>query len=434
VSAEPSRPERPRLSIARFALAAAVALALTACGDDNTDSRPSGGAAVAADPTRAVRATPVTLGTLTATRSASVTVRPSQESRVAAGANGRVMEILVREGGSVTAGEALLRLDDSQARVALDNAELALAQARINADRARRASSDASEQAAAALRTAEANVALMERQVSEARVLFGLGALAASELDALLAQRSQIESALLQAREGVTRSDRAESEDLALLDLQVQQAEVGVRQAQEALFETTVRAPFAAEVAELFIEVGEFVGAGSPVARLLGIGPQIGAFTVSPEDASSLEAQGTLSFLYAGSEVGARIVRLERTAQQSRLVTIIAELDAEAPRLPAGSLAEVRYRVTLGEGLQVASGALFADAGRTYVFVVDEQGTARRREVRVVAETGNAAIVEGVEGANAPGTSSTALAVDMLVINPRPLDVRDGTAVRVVGE
>jgi len=429
VSAEPSRQRKPRILCTRVALLVGVALVLAACGDNQNTPSASSSATVAADPTRAVRATPVTLGTLAANRSASVSVRPSQESRVAAGANGRVMEILVREGGSVAAGAELLRLDDSQARVAVDNAELALAQARINADRARRASSDAAEQAAAVLRTAEANIALIDRQVSEARVLFSLGALAASELDGLLAQRSQVESALLQAREAVTRSDRAESEDLALLDLQVQQADVGLRQAREALFETTVRAPFDAEVAELFIEVGEFVGAGSPVARLLGVGPQTGVFTVSPEDAGALETQETLTFLYAGAQLSARILRLERTAQQARLVNIIAELDPAAPRLPAGALAEVRYQVTLADGLQVASGALFADAGRTYVFVVDELGVARRREVRVVAETGNAAIVESVDGA-----SDGALTVGMLVINPRPLDVRDGTAVRVVGE
>lgn len=403
-------------------------LILGACGGGEATPTPSASnSSPAADATRAVRASAVTRGMLAANRSASVTVRPSQESRVAAGSNGRVMEIVVREGGRVALGDALLRLDDSQARVAVDNAGLALAQARITAERARRASDDATDQAAAALRTAEQNVALLDRQVDEARVLFGLGALASSDLDGLIAQRSQAESGLLQAQEAVTRAARAESEDLALLDLQVQQAEVGLRQASDALFETMVRAPFDAEMAELFVEVGEFVGAGSPVARLLGTGPQIGAFSVSPEDASALESQALLTFLYAGSELSARIMRLERTAQQARLVSVIAELDPAAPRLPAGALAEVRYQVILAEGLQVASGALFADAGRTYVFVVDEQGIARRREVRVVAETGNAAIVESVNPA-------AALEVGTLVISPRPLDVRDGTLVRVVGE
>jgi HlyD family secretion protein len=209
----------------------------------------------------------------------------------------------------------------------------------------------------------------------------------------------------------------------------VQQAEVQLRQARDALAETTVRAPFAGDVAELFTEVGEFVGAGSPVARLLGSGPKVASFSVPPEDAPLLENAGTVTVAYAGLELQATITRLERQAQQARLVTVLAQVDADAPRTPPGALAEVRYTVTLGEGLRVPSGALLADAGRTYLFqVVDEApgGVARRTEVRVVAESGNVAVVVGVP--------ESALAAGALVISPRPLDVRDGAAVRVVSE
>ena len=288
------------------------------------------------------------------------------------------------------------------------------------------------DQAAAAARTAEQNLALVQRQLSEAEGLLGLGAVAPSDVDALRAQRSQAESAVLQAREAVRRAGRADDEDLALLSLQVQQAEVQLRQARDALAETTVRAPFAGDVAEVFTEVGEFVGAGSPVARLLGNGPKIASFTVPPEDAPLLERLGSVTIDYAGQTFPATIVRLERQAQQARLVTVLAEVGAEAPRTPPGALAEVRYEVTLGEGLRVSSAALFADAGRTYVFQVaadgDERlaGVARRTEVRVVAESGNVAVVVGVvEGALREGS---------LVIAPRPLDVREGTPVRVIGE
>ena len=421
----------------RLGAALAVVLALAACGGgsggDAGGAAGAGAAAAApAEPARAVRASPVTFGPLVATRSASVTLRPAQESRVASGATGRVAAVVAREGAAVAAGDPLVRLDDAQARSAVDAAELALAQARIQLERARRSSADAVDQAAAAARTAEQNLALVQRQLSEAEGLLGLGAVAPSDVDALRAQRSQAESAVLQAREAVRRAGRADDEDLALLSLQVQQAEVQLRQARDALAETTVRAPFAGDVAEVFTEVGEFVGAGSPVARLLGNGPKIASFTVPPEDAPLLERLGSVTIDYAGLTFPATIVRLERQAQQARLVTVLAEVGAEAPRTPPGALAEVRYEVTLGEGLRVSSAALFADAGRTYVFQVEADGderlvgVARRTEVRVVAESGNVAVVVGVaEGALREGS---------LVIAPRPLDVREGTPVRVIGE
>lgn len=448
------RVRRPALAVATLALL----WMLTACGSDGGNdggSSPSSagtaaGAPAAAEPTRAVRADPVVRGPLVATRSASVTLRPAQESRVAAGATGRVDAVLAREGAVVAAGDPLVRLDDTQARAAADGAELALAQARIQLERARRASGDAVDQAAAAARTAEQNLALIDRQLGEAQGLLALGAIAPTDVDALRAQRSQAESVVLQAREAVQRADRADDEDLALLALQVQQAEVQLRQAREALAQTTVRAPFAGDVAETFVEVGEFVGAGSPVARLLGSGPKIASFTVPPEDAPLLERLGAVTIVYAGLELPATIVRLERQAQQARLVTVLAEVGADAPRTPPGALGEVRYEVTLGEGLRVSSAALFADAGRTYVFqVVGAAGApaaaptaadgaggpaatngaaavARRTEVRVVAESGNVAVVVGVPEA--------ALREGALVISPRPLDVREGTPVRVIGE
>jgi len=429
-----ARRARARARAAALALALALAATLVACGDGaGDDGQAAAGvgssAAPSADPTRAVRAAPIAIGPLVATRSASVTLEPAQESRVASGATGRVAAILAREGATVAEDDPLVRLDDTQARVAVDGAELALAQARIQLERARRSSTDAGEQAVAGAAAAEQNLALARRQLVEAESLLELGAVASTDVDALRAQVAQAESAALQAREAVDRAGRADVEDLALLELQVQQAEVQLRQANDALAETVVRAPFAGDVAELFVEVGEFVGAGSPVARLLGSGPKVASFTVPPEDAPLLEAAGSVTIDYAGLELEATITRLERQAQQARLVNVLAAIDEGAPRTPPGALAEVRYDVTLGEGLRVPSGALLADAGRTYVFrVVEEGGTrvARRIEVRVVAESSNVAIVVGVP--------EDALAAGDLVVSPRPLDIRDGTPVRVVAE
>ena len=414
-------------------LAAALVLTLTACGERSSSGNGAGGtvttAPTSADTARAVRAAPATVGPLIATRSASVTLRPARESRVASGATGRVAAILAREGATVAEGDPLVRLDDGQARVAVDAAELALTQARIQLERARRASTDAVDQAAAGARTAEQNLALIDRQLAEAEALLGLGAVAPSDVDALRAQRSQAQSAALQAREAVARAGRAEQEELALLALGVEQAEVQLRQARDALAETVVRAPFAGDVAELFVEVGEFVGAGGPVVRLLGAGPKIASFTVPPEDAPLLENAGTVTVTYGGLDLQATITRLERQAQQARLVTVLAQIDADAPRTPPGALAEVRYDVTLGTGLRVPSGALQAEAGSTFVFQVVEGpagSVARRTSVRVVAESGNVAVVVGVP--------EDALVAGALVVNPRPLDVRDGTPLRVVGE
>jgi multidrug resistance efflux pump len=424
------RPDRRTRRGAVLVAIAATAL-LAACGGGGEDATTAAPTTTVTAPeiARAVRAAPVVRDAIVATRSASVTVRPSQESRVASGASGRVLEVVAREGARVATGDPLVRLDDAVARANFDAAELAVAQARINLDRARRSTDDAVAQAAAGARSTAQALANVDRQLAELEALLALGAVAESDVNTLRAQRAQAEGADLQAREAVERAGRAESEDLALLELQLAQAELQRRTARDQLDETVVRAPFDGEVAQTFVETGEFVGAGSPAVRLLGVGPQDASFTVAPEDAAAVEALGTVEVLTGSGTVRATITRLERSAEQARLVTVLAQLDPEASRLPSGTLAEVRYAVPLGAGLLVPSGALAADAGRSYVYVVADEpdGTvARRVEVRVVAEAANVAVVEAVAG--------DALVEGAFVIAPRPLDVRDGTAVRVIGE
>lgn len=446
-AAPPTRPgTRPGLLPPRLPpplLAALLAaLLLAACGpadNGNTDGATDGATGTnlaatastandAGEPERAVRVVAVADGELRATRRASVTVRPSRESRVASGANGRVLEVLVREGSVVDAGQALVRLDAEALQRQVENAELALAQARINQQRARSQAIDAVAQADAGLRAAQGNLAVAQRQLDEAEALLELGAIASAEVQALRAQRDQAESGALQAAEARARAGRIEQEDLALLELQERQAEVQLRQAREAVNEAVVRAPFAGQVAQLLVEAGEFVGAGSPVALLQGLEAQLATFAVPPEDVAALEGTGRVTIEYAGSSLGATVTRIERSAQQARLATVIATLDPAAPRLPSGAVAEVRYEVLLGTGPILPSSALSAEAGRTFVFVVDEResgGTfARRTEVRVVAESGNQAVVAGVPAEALPHGAA--------VVAPRPLDVRDGTRIRVI--
>jgi HlyD family secretion protein len=428
------RGHRPARLLAPAAmLLLAATLLLTACGGggggdggDAAAATPAAAASPAGESVRTVRTVTVTTQELRATRRASVTVRAARESRVAAGTSGRVAQLAAREGDRVEAGAPLVVLDDAALRRQLDNAEFARQGAVVQLDRARRGRDDTVLQAEAAARAAEGTLALAQRQYEEAEALLDLGAVASSDVQALRTQRDQAESAALQARDAVTRSRRAEDEELALLELQLRQAEVQVRQAREALDEATVRAPFAGEVAELFTEVGEFVGAGSPVARLLGTGAQLASFSVPPEDAERIEAVGRVDVVVAGLELPAVVSRVERQAQQARLATVTATL-AEGPRVPSGSVGEVRYEVVLGEGLVVPSGALTADGGRTFVFVAIGEGdsaVARRVEVRVVAESGNQAVVVGIpEGALGEGAA---------VVSPRPLDVRDGTRIRII--
>jgi multidrug efflux pump subunit AcrA (membrane-fusion protein) len=199
----------------------------------------------------------------------------------------------------------------------------------------------------------------------------------------------------------------------------VEQARVSAEQASDALAEAAVRAPFAGEIVETFVEVGEFAAAGAPTFRIIDVVDREAVFDVGPEDAESLLASGTVTLRFAGRDVVARLVASARPAQQARLVQLTARLEGDdALGIPTGALAEVRYEVNLGEGELVPSGAVSSDGTTTFVLVAEE-GVAVRRDVEVVAEAGARAVVTGLRDGDA-------------VIHPRPLDVREGASVRTL--
>lgn len=375
--------------------------------------------AAAAETARPVRVITAERGALTASRTAAAAIAAARESRVASGANGRVARVLVREGERVEAGQSVIELESDNLLAQLRNAELAAETARVNLAKAERASAGSREQVLLQVEAAEANAASARRQVEEGRALLATGGIARADLQLLEAQLAQAESALAQAREGLASLDRAGQEDLALLRLQVEQADNAVRQARDALNEAAIKAPFAGEVAEVYVEAGEFVGAGSPAFRLRSATERVATLDLPPEDAEQLLALGTIELQRAGRAVPARIVRSGQ-AQGQRLTTLTAELAAGEHPLPPGSSARVEYEIELASGVLLPSGALTVDAGTSYAYVV-ENGRAVRRAVTVLAESGGRAAVNGVEAGEQ-------------VISPLPVDVRDGTKVELLGD
>src|SRR5690606_33777234 len=65
-------------------------------------------------------------GAVTATRTAAVTIEPARDAQVAAGVSGQVARVLVREGGRVEEGQAVLVIDDANLRLQVENARIAV--------------------------------------------------------------------------------------------------------------------------------------------------------------------------------------------------------------------------------------------------------------------------------------------------------------------
>jgi multidrug efflux pump subunit AcrA (membrane-fusion protein) len=353
-------------------------------------------------------------GVLRTSRTAAATLAPVRESNVASSANGKVLAVLVEEGNRVTAGQTVLRLDDAAARSAVRNAELALEQAKINLERAQRSNQGSLASLQAALDAAEANLRVAQRRYTEGQQLFQAGALAQVELTSLEAALGQAKSAADNAREALERAQRAESEDLALLRVQVQQAQTQLEQARRNLADTEVKAPFAGVVAEVYVNPGEFVAAGTRAFRLADVRRLEAKFRIPPSEAAKLAPGTGLNLDYGGQTYYARLIRTSQIPGTDRLVEAVATLSA--PLTPGASV-NVRYNLELAKGVIVPSGALLP--GEKPAVMIVQSGKAQAVEVQILGDNGSQMALRG-------------LPAGAEVVFPVPASLRSGDALEVI--
>ena len=196
------------------------------------------------------------------------------ETRLGFQAAGRVTEILVDEGDSVTAGQPLARLDSAELDARREQAE-----ARVDASRAqlreleRGFRSEEIRQAEAALATASERVGDAERDLGRATMLFEGGAVSREILDKAQtafgiasSQRSQSAEQLRLLRTGA-RPERIEAQRAV-----VAEAEAAVRAIDATLENLVVASPIDGIVTVRHAEPNEIIGPGQPVLTLMNPG------------------------------------------------------------------------------------------------------------------------------------------------------------------
>ncbi len=201
------------------------------------------------------------------TRTLQFTARVESRERVDLGVTqtGRVERVLVREGDRVTAGQALLVLEQQEAQAALSQAEanLTQAQARLGSQQGL-----ALPTAQASLAQAEATWAAAQRDLQRTQDLVGQGFFSQQRLDD--AQRAeQVARAQRDAARAQVQANQRQGAEQLNAQAQRQAAQAAVELARARLAQTVVRAPGDGQVLVRSVEPGQIVQAGK---ALLSVG------------------------------------------------------------------------------------------------------------------------------------------------------------------
>jgi RND family efflux transporter MFP subunit len=265
------------------ALAATLAAA-AACGRP-ASGEPKTADAKAADSTAAAAAATVDVTTLAVveqaiTRTLRVTgsLIADEQAEVSAETAGRVVKTPVERGSRVGQGDLLIQLSTEQTVAQAKEAEAN--EAGIVAKLALNERADFDVERVPDVANAKANLVLADANYARFKSLLDQRVVSQAEYD----QQNSVVEAARQKYESERNKARSDFRSL-------EAARARVTLARKSLADTTIRAPFAGEVAERKVSVGDFVNTGTAVVTVVRINPLRVLLTV-PEQSVGLIKTG----------------------------------------------------------------------------------------------------------------------------------------------
>ena len=369
-----------------------VAVLLSACNGSRSAAQPKNAnasptpevvqvttaAAITRDLPRFVEAT----GSLTA----------DEQTDVAPTVSGKVLSVGVDLGSYVQKGAVLVRLDDADARLRLEQLQAQAQQAQAAVRQAEekiglRPGQTFDPNRVAEVGSARAAYELAEKQLGREARLLESGDVSRSAYDQQKAQRDQLqqqyEAQLAAARQNYAAIQTARAAAEA--------AKAQVEQAQKAIRDAVVYAPISGYVADRPADVGEYVTTSSKIATIVRTNPLRLRIDIPEQFIPVVQTGQSVSVTtsaYADRTFNGRIARISpNVTATSRTLTVEAEVENGENLLKPGQFATVRILLPKSEpAVLVPARAVRTAQGISRVFVINKDGRAEDR----VVQTGQA--------------------------------------------
>jgi HlyD family secretion protein len=183
--------------------------------------------------------------------------------KIAVGAKvmGRVAWIGVEKGDTVQGGQVLVRLEASEFRAQVNQAQANFAASQARLDKLRTGSRPEEKlKDRAAVLQAEANLKNAEAEYQRTESLFRSGVSSKAEYDRALAQRDSAAAMVQSARQASAMTDIGpRKEEIRAAEAEVQQMKAALDYANTQLAATEIKAPVSGTVLERTVEPGEMV-------------------------------------------------------------------------------------------------------------------------------------------------------------------------------
>src|SRR5258705_2032715 len=328
-------------SIARHALGATLligAAVFAACDGDP----PATAVPESLTPARQVRVIPAAEAETARLVSASGTLAAEEQIILGTKVIGRLGEISVDLGSRVRKGQAIARIDQSDYRLRVDQAEAALQQARARLAIPPTGNSDKVDiEKTATVRQAAA--VLKEAQLSHGRMveLWERKFIARAELDTAISQLAVAEGRYQDAIEEVRNRQAVMVQRRSELEI-----------ARQQFADTVITSPFDGAVSERQASIGQYLPAGAPIVTLVRTDPLRLRLAVPEREAGLVRIGQSVDLTVEGdsNKYQGLVARLSPAiAEDNRTLMIEAEVPNRRGELRPGSFAKADIVVEAGQ-------------------------------------------------------------------------------------
>jgi len=353
-----------------------------------------------------------------------------ETSDIASKVSGRVTNIYANVGQYVSQGSLIAKLDENEARLQLAQAQANVTQAQTGVRQAEarlglapngtfsattipevRAANANYEQALAELRQAEAN----ERRY---RDLVETGDTPMITYETFRTTRDTARARLNAAKqnlESATNAARQNNEAIKGAQAAVESARTQVDLAQQAVADTTIRAPFSGFISVRSTAVGEFVTTSTPIATILRVNPIKLQIQVAEANVPFINLGRAVSIsvdAYKDRKFGGSVTAVNPAIDPtSRSAIVEAAIENGDNTLRSGMFATVQIVREGGTtGVFVPKSAVYNDQGtQSYRVFVIQDNVAKLRVVQLGTEENESVqIINGVNGDETVATNNLA--------------------------
>ena len=213
------------------------------------------------------------------------------EYRVSSKVPGRILELRVKEGDYVKAGDTLAIIDAPEVRAKMEqarSAENAAAALELKAQNGAR--KEQIQGAYSVLQQAKAGFEIAEKSYQRIQRLYDEGVMSAQKRDEVYANYKAMEAQMKAAQSQYDMAvNGARMEDKMAAAAQVGRAKGAVQEVTSYIHETVQIAQKEGEVADIYPKVGELVGTGSPIMSIAVMDDMWGTFNIREDQLNGMK-------------------------------------------------------------------------------------------------------------------------------------------------